>query len=62
MNLRDLRYLVALADERDAEVLLELAHLRGQRRLTHEAALRRLAEMALVGQGHEVAKIPQVHA
>jgi hypothetical protein len=49
-------------DERHAEILLELAHLRRQGRLAHEAAFGGLAEMPLVRESHEVSEVTQVHA
>lgn len=48
-------------DEGDAQVLLELAHLRGQRRLADETALGSPAEVPLVRQCHEVAQVAEVH-
>ncbi len=41
----------------DAEILLELFELRGQRGLAHERAFRRPAEMPGVGERHQVFEI-----
>jgi len=58
---RSLRALRLALDQRHAEVFLELADLRGQRGLAHEAALGGPAEVPLVGQRHEVAEVAEVH-
>jgi hypothetical protein len=49
-------------EHRHAEPGLELADLRGKRRLRHAAPLRRPAEMAALGDRHEVFKIAQGQA
>ena len=48
-------------DERDAQFLLQLAHLRRQRGLAHVAGLRGAAEMPQVGEGHQIPQIAQIH-
>ena len=48
-------------DQHDAELVLELADLGGERRLADEAGLRLLAEVAQVGQRDEVFLVTQVH-
>jgi FMN-dependent NADH-azoreductase len=44
----------AAVEQRDAELLLELAHRRAERRLGHVQALGRASEVALLGDGDEV--------
>ena len=46
----------AALDQLDAELLLQLLDLGGQRRLAHEAGLGGPAEVAVVGHGDEVAR------
>ena len=47
--------------QRDAQFVLQLPDLGGQRRLADEAGIRRLAEVAQVGQRNEVLQVAQVH-
>ena len=47
--------------ERHAQVFLELADLRRQRRLADARALGRATEMPLVRERDQIAEIPQVH-
>src|SRR5690606_18081321 len=49
-------------EQRHPEFLLQLPDLRRQRRLADEAGLGRPAEVAVLGQGDEVAEVAQVHA
>src|SRR5882672_2103551 len=52
------RYALWLAlDESDTKVLLQLAQLCTQGRLADEAALRSLAEVALIGERHQIAQV-----
>jgi len=44
-----------------ADLLLELADLLAERRLGHVQPLRRAAEVQLLGDGHEVAKVSEFH-
>ena len=44
-----------------ADLLLELADLLAQRRLGHVQALRRAAEVQLLGDGDEVAQVSELH-
>jgi hypothetical protein len=48
-------------DERNAEFFLQLADLRGQRRLADEAGFGRAAEVLVVGEGHQVTQVAEVH-
>ena len=48
-------------DERDAELFLELADLRRQRRLADEARGRGAAEMLVFGQRNQISEVSQVH-
>ena len=48
-------------EQRLADLVLELADLVRQRRLGHVDAVGRLREAEVVGQRHEVAKMPQLH-
>ena len=45
-----------------ADLLLELADLLAERRLGHVQPLRRAAEVQLLGDGDEVAKVSELHA
>ena len=45
----------------DSEVVLELPDLSRQRRLADEGALRRPAEMAGIGERHQVLQVPEIH-
>ena len=47
--------------QRHAQLVLELADLGAQRGLADEAGRRGLAEVAVVGEGDEVAQVTQVH-
>ena len=47
--------------QRRADLLLELADLLAQRRLGHVQALRRAAEVQLLGDGDEVAQVAELH-
>ena len=47
--------------QRRADLLLELADLLAQRRLGHVQALRRAAEVQLLGDGDEVAQVSELH-
>jgi len=53
-DFRELHVLRLALDQLDAEVVLELFELRGQGGLTHEGALGCLAEVAGIGQRHQV--------
>ena len=46
-------------DQFDAEPLLEIADLHGQRRLGHRAGLGGAAEMPVLGQRIEITELPQ---
>ena len=46
-------------DQFDAEPLLEIANLHGQGRLGDRAGFRCPSEMPVLGQGIEIAKLPQ---
>src|SRR5690606_17609173 len=48
--------------QRHAQFLLQLADLRRQRRLADEAGRGRAAEVAMVGQRHQVLEVAEVHA
>ena len=48
-------------DELDAELALQLLELHRQRGLGHERRLGRPAEVAVLGHGHEVLELTQVH-
>ena len=53
--------LAGALEQRHAEKFLELAHLHGQRRLANAAGLGGAAEMLVLGQGEQIAKVAQVH-
>ena len=48
-------------EQRDAQLLLQRTDLLRQRRLRHRQALGSAAEMQLLGNGHEIAKLAQIH-
>ncbi len=48
-------------DQRDAELVLELANLRRQRRLADEARLGRAAEMLVFGQRNQISEVTEIH-
>ena len=52
---------MAALDDRRAELLLELADRRRQRRLRDVAGLGRAAEMLLAGERHEIFELPDHH-
>jgi hypothetical protein len=49
------------AEEREAQLALEVAHLLRQRRLADAERLRRAREVAVLGHREEVAQVPQLH-
>jgi hypothetical protein len=56
------RHLVVFAGEhREAELLFQLLNLPAQRRLRHVETFSRAAEMQFLGDGHEIAKMSQLH-
>ena len=52
---------VAALDHEHAQVLLEMAQARRERRLRHPARLRRAGEMPLAGESHEIAELADIH-
>jgi hypothetical protein len=48
-------------EQLDAQLGLELADLRGERRLGHVQPLGGATEMALLGHRHEVPQVTQIH-
>ena len=56
-------YILRLAlDQFDSEVVLELLELGRQSGLAHEGTLGRLAEMARIGQRHQIFEVLEIHS
>jgi len=47
--------------QRHAKLILQLADLRGQRRLADEARRRRATEVLVIGEGDQISEVTQVH-
>ena len=61
-HLGELHVLRLALHQFDAEILLELLHLGRQGWLAHEGTLGRLAEMAGIGERHQILQILEIHA
>ena len=60
-HLGELHVLRLALHQFDAQILLQLLQLRRQGRLADEGALRRLAEMAGIGECHQIFEILEIH-
>jgi len=58
---RDAHSTADAIEEPDAEILLELADLAPEGRLTHPKLRRSLRETSRVSDGDEVAEVPEIH-
>ena len=59
---RDVQCFVRPFEEDDAEIVFKLLQLSAQRRLTDMTGFGGAAEMAMIGQGNEIAQFAQRHA
>ena len=60
-HLRELDVFRMALDQLHPQILLQLLELRGQRRLAHERALCRAAEMTGIGQRNQVLEVLEIH-